>query len=85
MVSPKKISTPEVRGNEKFFILKFFLFFISTTFWKNDCSATWLPNIELNIFDMGHISICSRFQKKVQSLWRNSLVDFDMFKLAVYI
>ena len=23
-----------------FFIVKFFLFLISTTFWKNDCSAT---------------------------------------------
>ena len=25
-----------------FFKVKIFLFLISTTFWKNDCSATWL-------------------------------------------
>ena len=39
MVQFKNISTPEVWGNKRFFILKLFLFFISTTFWKNDCSA----------------------------------------------
>ena len=41
MVHPRKISTPEVRGNERFFSKIFFLFLISTTFWKNDRSATY--------------------------------------------
>ena len=28
-----------------FFIVNFFLFLISTTFWKNDCSATYTANM----------------------------------------
>ena len=39
-----------------FYLVKFFLFLISATFWKNDCSATCLENVNWQIFALGLIS-----------------------------
>ena len=48
MVHPRKILTPEFRGNEKFYYCKIFLFLISATFWKNECSATQVQTAPKN-------------------------------------
>ena len=39
-----------------FYLLKFFLFLISATFWKNDCSATWLQYFQSKNFHLGQLS-----------------------------
>ena len=50
---------PQKLGVTKgFFKLKFFLFLISTTFWKNDCSATWL---EYSLGKKFHLGLLSNY------------------------
>ena len=39
-----------------FYLVKFFLFLISATFWKNDCSATWLQYFQGKNFHLGQLS-----------------------------
>ena len=50
MVRLKKISIAESRGSSRFSITKWCQILILTTFWKNDCSATWLQYFQGKIF-----------------------------------
>ena len=59
-----------------FYLVKFFLFLILATFWKNDCSATWLAMCYEKFFLPNIISRGSWYQKYVQNPRRNSLTDF---------
>ena len=51
-------SIAEVGGNSRLFYTKICLKFDFGLFLKNYFSATWLPCIELKIFDVGLVRIC---------------------------
>ena len=57
-----------------FFIVIFFLFSISTTFQKNDRSATWKPNRQNFFFDGGKLRNSQRYQKYHQLRWSFNLI-----------
>ena len=60
-----------------FYFLNFFLFLISATFWKNDCSATWLQYFQGKNFHLGQLSNHPQSQKHIQSPRGNSLTVFS--------
>ena len=52
-----------------FYLVKFFSFLISATFWKNDCSATWKPNSFKKNLACGQLRNVQRYQKHVLLVW----------------
>ena len=60
-----------------FFIVKFFSFLISATFWKNDCSATWFLYFQGKNFHLGQLNNHPLSQKHIQSPRGNLLTVFS--------
>ena len=65
----KKIWHQKLGVMKGFFILKFFSFSISATFWKNDCSATWKPNRFKKNLKCCQLRNVQRYQKHVPLVW----------------
>ena len=81
IVKPKKISNQKLGVTESFLIQNLFKFLISTTFWKNDCSAIY-DQTAPKLFSLVVNSVMStlhRYQKCVRLVGK----VFDLFQSTV--
>ena len=80
----KKFRHQKLGVTKGFFIVKFFLFSISTTFQKNDRSATWKPNRQNFFFDGGKLRNSQRYQKYHRLMWSFNLIVSYLLEPTVY-